>query len=64
MKRLNLSPAKFHGKDWHYAINRTSRERRKRPVIYYGSLSPPLFSEVDDQLRAIPNSPRRAFWPS
>ncbi len=20
MKRLNLSPAKFHGKDWHYAI--------------------------------------------
>jgi hypothetical protein len=20
MKRLNLSPAKFHGKDWNYAI--------------------------------------------
>jgi hypothetical protein len=27
MKRLNLSPAKFHGKDWNYAI----KPRQQRP---------------------------------
>lgn len=26
MKRLNLSPAKFHGKDWNYAIKPRQQE--------------------------------------
>ena len=27
MKRLNLSPAKFHGQDWNYAIKPYPREQ-------------------------------------
>jgi len=44
--------------------NRTSRERRKRPVIYLRLLITALFSEVDDQLRAIPKQPEARLWPS